>query len=80
MIWDSGCGTIRGAGSGLFDEREERELEDPEPRRRLSCRFSCREERGGGMFCDACAAMASATGSAVSPSKNLAIAIYASVN
>jgi len=71
--WLSGCGTMRGAGSfcGLAG------VEEGEPCRRLYCKFSCRAARGGGTFC---AAKASATGSAPSPSKNLAIAICPKIN
>lgn len=71
--WSSRWGTIRGAASGRVEGREE------EPRRRLSCKFSCRLDRVGVAFW--AAVMASARGStcSVSPSKNLETANYATV-
>ena len=65
--WFSGCGTIRGAGS-RFLLREEDGREDEKPFMSTSCRLM---SVGGGPL-----SMASATGSAGSPSKKRDIAIY----
>jgi hypothetical protein len=63
---------MRGAASGRFCDPED-VSNDELPRKRLSCKFSCREERVAAAFC---AAKASAIGSGCSPSKNFAIAIF----
>ena len=69
MVWLSGCGTIRGAGSRGDDLDERENSGDP------FCSVSWCVDRGGGGE-DDCAARASATGSGASPSKNFAMAIW----
>ena len=65
------CGTMRGAGAGPSGLDRRLELESGDSWRD-SWRFSKRTDEAGAF----CSARASATGSAVSPSKNFDIAIW----